>query len=331
MVRYIIKRLLMMIPVLLGISLVVLILIDITPGDPARMKLGAQATEEQVAALREELGLNDSLPVRYGRFIWNVLHGEFGTSLMTKRPVVEEMLQRFPYTLLLVTFGLILSIIFGIPLGVYAATHQYSWKDNGAMFISLFCVSMPSFWFALLLIRQFSVKLRWLPLSGVKDPAGWVLPCIAMALGLIAILARQTRSNLLEVIRQDYITTARAKGLPEGKVIYRHALKNALIPIIMIIGGIFGALLGGAVISEVIFSIPGLGQYTLTALNNRDYPVIQSSVLILSTMFAVVILIVDVVFAFVDPRIRSQYSRQKKEKRKVGVPVGEEAQEVENP
>lgn len=327
MARYIAKRLLMLIPVLLGISLVVLILIDITPGDPARMMLGPQATEEKVQEVRQELGLNDPLPVRYGRFLWNVVHGDFGTSYMTGRPVVDEMMQRFPYTLLLVAIGLTISVLLGIPLGVFAATHQYTWKDNGAIFVSLFCVSMPSFWFALLLIRWFGVNLRWLPISGTADWRGWILPCVSMALGLIAIIARQTRSNLLEVIRQDYITTGRAKGLSEGKVIYRHALKNAMIPVIMIIGGIFGSLLGGAMISEVIFSIPGLGQYTMTGLFNRDYPVIQGSVLILSTLFAIIILIVDVIFAIVDPRIRSQYI--KKGRRKAGRRIEKEPQKIE--
>jgi peptide/nickel transport system permease protein len=316
MLKYIGKRLLMLIPVLLGISLVVLILIDLTPGDPARMLLGATATDAQVEELREKLGINESLPVRYVQFIWKVLRGDFGTSFMTKRPVVTEMLQRFPYTLQLVTIALLFSILFGIPLGVFAATHQYSWKDNAAIFISLIAVSMPSFWFALLLIRQFGVKLQWLPLSGVESWKGWILPCVSMGLGLTAIIARQTRSNLLEVIRQDYIVTAKAKGLGNGTVVYRHALKNAIIPVIMIIGGIFGSLLGGAMISEVIFSIPGMGQYTLTGLNNRDYPVIQGSVLILSTLFAIVILIVDIIFAFVDPRIRSQYMGKSKTKRK---------------
>ncbi len=327
MAKYIAKRLLMLIPVLLGISLVVLILIDLTPGDPATLMLGPQATEEKVQEVREELGLNDPLPVRYVHFIWDVLHGDFGTSFMTGRPVVDEMMQRFPYTLVLVTFSLLLSVIIGIPLGVYAATHQYTWKDNGAMFIALFCVSMPSFWFALMLIRFFGVNLRWLPISGIESWTGWILPCVSMALGLTAIIARQTRSNMLEVIRQDYITTARAKGLPEGKVKYRHALKNAMIPVIMIIGGMFGVLLGGVLISEVIFSIPGLGQYTMTGLSNRDYPVIQGSVLILSMLFALVILIVDVIFALVDPRIRSQYSG--KGKRKAGKRVEAKTQKVE--
>jgi len=314
MLKYIGKRLLLLIPVLLGITLVVQLLIDITPGDPAKMILGIQATPERVEALREELGLNDPLPVRYGRYLWNVLHGDFGNSLKSGLPVVQEMMQRFPYTLILVILSFILAILLGIPLGVYAAMHQYTLRDNIAMFVAIFFVSMPAFWFALMLVQWFAVKLRWLPLSGLKEWTGWILPCITLSLSLTASIARQTRSNMLEVIRQDYITTAWAKGLTARKVIYRHALKNALTPVIMVIGSMFGAFLGGALITEVIFSIPGMGQYTLTGLQNRDYPVIQSSVLILSAMFAVVILLVDIIFALVDPRIRSQYSRRGKKK-----------------
>ncbi len=328
MARYIAKRVLMLIPVMLGISLVVLILIDITPGDPARMVLGAQATQEQVDELREELGLNDPLPVRYGRFLWSVLHGDFGTSLLTKRPVADEMLERFPYTLMLVTLGTLLSVLIGIPIGIFAAVNQHSWKDNAAIFLSLIAVSMPNFWFALLLIRFFGVRLRWLPISRVAVWQGWILPCATMALGLAALIARQMRSDMLEVLRQDYITTARAKGLADGRLIYRHALKNAMIPVIMVIGGIFGTSLGGSLITEVIFSIPGLGQYIMTGLYNRDYPVIQSGILIVSALFAVIILIVDVIFALVDPRIRLQYTG--KAKRKAGKQVGKETQAIEN-
>lgn len=327
MARYIAKRLLMLIPVLLGISLVVLVLIDVTPGDPARMILGAQATQEQVDELREKLGLNDPLPVRYGRFLAGVFQGDFGTSLMTKRPVVNEMLDRLPYTLTLVALGTLFSVLIGIPIGVYAATHQHSWKDNTSIFLSLIAVSMPSFWFALLLIRLFSVQLGWLPVRGVESWTGWILPCAAMALGLTALIARQMRSDLLEVLRQDYITTARAKGLPESKVVYRHSLKNAMIPVIMVIGGVFGSSLGGSLITEVIYSIPGLGQYIMTGLSNRDYPVIQSGILIISTMFAVIILIVDVIFALVDPRIRSQYIG--KGKRKEGKQLEKETKKVQ--
>jgi len=314
MLRYIVKRLILLIPIIIGITIVVQLLIEITPGDPAKLMLGLDATPERIEEVRDQMGLNDPLPVRYARYMWGVMNGDFGRSFTTGRPVVDEMMQRFPFTLLLVTISLCISVLLGIPLGVFAATNQNTWKDNAAMFASLFCVSMPGFWFALMLIQEFAVRRRWLPLAGISHWTGWILPAVALALGLTAVIARQTRSNLLEVIRQDYITTARAKGLGEGKVIYRHALKNALIPVIMVIGGMFGVLLGGVLISEVIFSIPGLGQYTIQALSNRDYPVIQSSVLILSTLFAVIILIVDIIFALVDPRIRSQYIRRREKR-----------------
>ena len=312
MLRYIIKRLLLMIPIIIGITIVVQLLIEVTPGDPARLILGIEATPERLEEVREQLGLADPLPVRYLRYMRGLLSGDFGRSFTTGRSVMDEMMSRFPFTLLLASVSMLLSVFIGIPLGVFAAMNRNTWKDNAAMFAALFCLSMPSFWFALLLIQQFAVRWRLLPIAGISEWTGWILPVVALALGLTSVIARQTRSNMLEVIRQDYITTARAKGLGEAKVRYRHALKNALIPVIMVIGGMFGSLLGGVLITEVIFSIPGLGHYTITALNNRDYPVIQSSVLILSTLFAVVILLIDIAFALVDPRIRSQYSRKGK-------------------
>ncbi|MBR4744864.1 MAG: ABC transporter permease [Oscillospiraceae bacterium] len=317
MLKYIGKRLLMMIPVLLAITLVVQILISVTPGDPARMMLGVNATDEKVEELRNEMGLNDPFFVRYGRYLMQLLHGDFGTSYVTQRTVMSEIRTRFPYTLKLVVLSLIMAMIIGLPVGVFAATHQNKWSDNLVMFLSLFCVSMPPFWFSLLLVQEFAVKRQWFPLSGVGSLWHWILPALGIAVGFMANIARQTRSNMLEVIRQDYIVTAKAKGVAEGSIKYKHALKNALTPIIMVAGGMFGAMLGGALISEVIFSIPGLGQYTLQALNNRDYPVIQSSVLIMSFMFSIVMLLVDVLFAFVDPRIRSQYVRSRKKKAKV--------------
>ena len=329
MLKFILKRLLMLIPVLLGISFIVLLLLEITPGDPARMMLGSQATPERVALLRQQLGLDDPIWVRYVNFLWQVLHGNFGISFLTKRPVFDDMILRIPYTLLLVSVSLGISVLLGIPVGVYAATHHNTWKDNGAMFIALFFVSMPVFWFALLLVRFFGVELRWFPLSGVSTWQSWILPIISMALNFIATIARQTRSNMLEVVRQDYIVTAKAKGLTQHKVIYRHALKNAMIPVIMIIGNMFGLLIGGALITEQIFGIPGLGQYTIAGLTGRDYPVIQGSVFILSVMFSLVILLVDVVFAIVDPRIRSQYGRRHNKRKKAGKQVEEVTQEIE--
>ncbi|MCL2124800.1 MAG: ABC transporter permease [Oscillospiraceae bacterium] len=316
MLRYIIRRLLLMIPTLLGITLIVQLFIMITPGDPARFIAGNEVTEEEVEALRVEMGLRDPFLVRYGNYISNILSGNFGISYRTKRPVVTEIAQRFPYSLMLVFISMIIAMGIGIPIGIYAATHQYSWKDNLAILASLFCVSMPSFWFALLLIQFLCVRLGWLPTSGVNSWLGWILPSVTLALAYAASIARQMRSNLLEVVRQDYITTARAKGQSERKVLYRHALKNAIIPIIQIVGGIFGAAMGGSMISEVIFSLPGLGSYTIAALNARDYPVIQTSVLILSTWFAIILLLIDIAFAIVDPRIRVQYMKKRARTRK---------------
>lgn len=320
MIVYIIKRVLMFIPILLGISLICMIFIDIAPGDPAEIIVGIDDTDgkraEKVEMVREELGLNDPFIVRYVNFIRDVLRGDFGNDFYTKRPVGPDIMSRFPYTLTIAFLSTILSVLVGIPLGVYAATHQYSWKDNMAIILTLVFVSMPAFWFALLLVRLFSVQLGWLPVSGIKDWTGWLLPTVSLALASAAGFARQARSNMLEVIRQDYITTVRAKGQSEGVIKYRHALKNASMPLIMIVGGLFGAQLGGALIAEVVFSIPGLGQYTLTALTNRNYPVIQSSVLFMSAIFCVIILVIDIIFAFVDPRIRSAYIKPKRFKAK---------------
>ena len=316
MILYIIKRLLMFIPILLGISLICIILMDIAPGDPAEIIVGIQDNEgdrqAKVEAVREELGLNKPFIVRYVNFIGNVLQGDFGFDFYTKRPVGPDIMTRFPYTLAIAFLSTVLSVVIGIPVGVYAATHQYSWKDNLAIILTLVFVSMPAFWFALLLVRLFSVELGWLPVSGIKNWTGWILPTVSTALASAASFARQARSNMLEVIRQDFITTARAKGQSESVIKYRHALKNAGIPLIMLVGGLFGIQLGGALIAEVIFSIPGLGQYILSALINRNYSVIQSSVLFMSTIFCVIILLIDIIFAFIDPRIRSMYIKPKK-------------------
>ena len=269
---------------------------------------GNQASEEEVEALREEMGLNDPVLVRYAHYMINLFQGNLGKSFRTKNPVISEIGERFPYTLLLVFISVILSLLIGIPTGIYAATHQYSWKDNLSILLSLFFVSMPSFWFALLLIQFLCVKLKILPVAGVDSWVGWILPCLTCALAYAASVARQMRSNMLEVIRQDYITTARAKGQTERKVLSKHALRNAIIPIIMTIGGIFGIALGGSMVTESIFGIPGLGSYTISALSARDYPVIQTSVLFLSTLNCLVLLLIDIAFAIVDPRIREQYS-----------------------
>ncbi len=316
MIRYIVRRILLMVPTLLGITAMVLMFLMITPGDPARLQLGDRATEEEVEKLREEMGLNDPYIIRYVKYIRNIFRGNFGISYRTGGKVIYEILQRYPYSLFLISISLLFSVCIGIPLGIYAATHQYSWKDNAAILISLFCVSMPLFWFALMLVQLIGVKLQLLPTSGIASWKGWILPVFTGSIAFVATVARQTRSNMLEVIRQDYIVTARAKGQSERKILYRHALKNAVIPVIMVVGTIFGLAMGGMMITEVIFSIPGLGLYTLTALQNRDYPVIQTCVLFMATLFAVVLLLIDVVFAIVDPRIRSQFSGRRRAKAK---------------
>ena len=311
MIKYIIKRLLLFIPIILGISFIVLILIDITPGDPVAIMAGWDAKPEVVAKVAADLRLDRPLIVRYVEFVTNALKGDFGKSYRNKRPVMTDILSRFPYTALLATVSVVLSVLIGLPLGVYAATHQYSWKDNASIFATLILVSMPSFWLALLLVRVFSVGLQWLPVQGIRTWTSWILPMFSIAVGYAASIARQARSNMLQVIREDYIVTARAKGQSERVVTYRHALKNACIPLIMTIGSLFGMALGGALVTETIFSIPGLGQYTIVALTNVDYPAIQGAVLFLSIISCTVILLIDIAFAFIDPRIRSQYVRKK--------------------
>ena len=312
MIKYVIKRLLIMIPILIGICFIVQILISVAPGDPALIIAGAGLEDWEYEKIREELGINDPFLTRFWNFMSGVLRGDLGVSFRSKRPIWDDIMTRFPYTVILATLSVALSTLIGIPLGVYAATHQYSWKDNSAIFASLICVSMPGFWFALLLVQLFSVRLQWLPVAGIQSWRGWILPILSLALGFAASTSRQMRSNMLEVIRQDYIVTARAKGQNERTIKYRHALKNALIPVIMTVGGQFGMALGGALIAEMIFSVPGLGFYSLSGLSNRDYPVIQSSVLFMSVIFCLMILLIDIVFAFIDPRIRSQYVRKRR-------------------
>ncbi len=316
MAKYIFKRLLLMIPILLGISLIVLVLIDITPGDPARIVAGPTASQEEYLQIREDLQLDLPFFQRYFNFVSGVLQGNFGTSFITKTSVWGDMTIRFPYTLLLAFSSIVLSVIIGIPLGMMAAVNQNTWKDYIAILFSLVCSAMPGFWLALVLVQKFSVDLRWFPVSGVGTWKHWVLPVVSVALLYAASTARLMRSTTLETIRQDFVVTARAKGLSERTVLFRHVLKNSLIPVIVSVGSMFGMALGGSLITETIFSIPGLGAYTLVGLTNRDYPVIQGSVLFLSALFSIVILLVDIIFAFVDPRIRSQYMGKKSGKKK---------------
>lgn len=314
MYKYILKRLLMMIPVLLGVIMVIFIIIEITPGDPARIMLGESATEEAVARMREEMGLNRNIVVRFLDYVRGVvLRFDFGTSYRTKQPVIGEIISRFPTTFKLAGLTTLISVVMGISLGIVSATKQYTIFDNLATGIALFGVSIPNFWQGLMSIIIFSIWLRWLPASGSYGPEYWILPAATLGTSASAVIMRMTRSSLLEVIRQDYIRTARSKGQTEMKVIMYHGLKNALIPVLTVIGMQFGFLLGGSVLIESVFAIPGLGKYMIDAIGQRDFPVVQGGVLFLAITFSFVNLLVDILYSYLDPRIKSQYKRDSKE------------------
>ncbi len=308
--KYILKRILLMIPVILGVTLLIFIIMSFTPGDPATLILGADATMEDIMALRSKLGLDKPLLVRYFDYIKNiVLHFDFGNSYTNGIAIKDEIIHRFSYTLRVAFFSILIALVIGIPLGVTAAVNRGTWKDTAALTISLLGISVPTFWLGLMMAIVFALKLGWLPASGVGSFKYYILPCLSVSFSGIASLTRQTRSSMLEVIRADYIVTARAKGATEHSVIYKHALRNALIPIVTQAGAIFGVLLGGALVNEIIFGIPGIGSYMVTAIKGRDYPAVQGSTILVAVAFGIVMLIVDIIYAFIDPRIRAQYKR----------------------
>lgn len=314
--RYIIKRLLWMIPIIVGVTFLIFTIMYNVPGDPAAMILGDNATEEELEAKREELGLNDPYLTRLLDYMESVfLHFDFGKSYLTGRSIGADLLSRLPRTMLMCAACIGIAMIIGIPLGVNAAVHHGGPWDTISMVIALAGVSMPTFWVALLLILVFSLHLGWLPSVGYTQPIHYILPCIANSFSSMAMQARQTRSSMLEVIRSDFVTTARAKGLSQRKVIFGHALPNALIPVLTVAGSNFGKMLGGTVVIETIFSIPGIGGYMITGVHGHDYPVVMGSVIFLAIMFSLIMLLVDLLYAMVDPRIRSQYFSKKKVKR----------------
>lgn len=309
MLKYIIRRVLMLIPVMLGVSLVVFTLMYITPGNPAEILLGEEGgSKEAIELLEEEMGLNDPYIVRFGRFIWDLVSkGDLGTCYATRQPVSQRIAQTFPNTLKLAGLSVGLAVVIGVVLGIVSAVKQYSIFDNVAMALAMLGTSMPNFWQGLLLMILFSIHLQWLPASGFSSFKHMILPAVTIGTSSAAVIARMTRSSMLEVIRQDYISTARAKGQSEIVVILRHALKNALIPIITTVGIRFGVMMGGAVLTESIFAIPGIGKMMVDAIKARNYPVVQGGVLVIALAFSVVNLIVDILYAFADPRLKSQY------------------------
>ncbi|MDO4648394.1 MAG: ABC transporter permease [Eubacteriales bacterium] len=313
MLKYIVKRVLLMIPVILCVTILVFTMMQMAPGDPAEVILGSTATAEQINELREEMGLNDPYIVQLGRYMKNVfLHFDFGRSYVTNISVGTELISRFPKTLTFAVWGMVLSLALGIPLGITAAVHHNTAVDYGSMALALIGTSLPGFWFALLLIMLFSQKLGWLPAYGIGGIKYWILPIASTAFAGVTTMARQMRSGMLEVIHSDYITMAKAKGVKQKAVIYKHALPNALIPVITVAGMSFGTSLGGTLIAETIFSIPGVGVYIVNAVNNRDYNVVQGGVILLAITFSIIMLVCDLLFAAIDPRVKAQITGGKK-------------------
>lgn len=312
MYRFILKRLLMLIPVLLGVSFIVYTILSFTPGDPVQMMLGDNYSEESYAAMQEELGLDDPFLVQYGRFIINAVHGDFGTSYSTGNPVAAEIAARLPQYHPAVGLRHAFCHSDRNPLGVISATHQYSAVDNISMVGALFGVSMPNFWLGLMLIVIFAAGLGWFPSSNFETWGALVLPAVTLSANSLAMITRMTRSSMLETIRQDYIRTARAKGLKESVITIRHALRNAMIPIVTTVGLQFGFSLGGAVLVETVFSWPGIGRLLVDCIGLKDTPVVVACVLVLATMFTIINLCIDILYAFLDPRIRAQYKTAKR-------------------
>jgi len=305
--KYIFKRVLMMIPVIIGLSLLVFLVLKMTPGDPARVVAGAEADEATVEQIREDLGLNKPVLQQYVDYMLGLLHGTMGNSYTTGKPVIDEIKARMPTTFILAFAGVAVAVVIGIPLGIISATKQYSILDYISTLLALAGVAMPNFWLGLMLILLFSLKLGWLPSGDAVSWQGYVLPAITMGVGATANFMRTTRSSMLEVIRQDYIRTARAKGAGEQRVVLSHALRNALIPVITVIGLQIGTLLGGAVVNETVFSLPGLGTLMISAINQKNEPVVLGCLITFAIVFSLVNLFVDILYAFIDPRIKSQY------------------------
>jgi ABC-type dipeptide/oligopeptide/nickel transport system permease component len=310
---YIARRLLLAVPVLVGVSILVFAVMHLSPGDPAAIMLGAQATREDVQRLRRDLGLDRALPVQYAAWMGRVLQGDLGRSIPLGREVLPEVLLRFKATLILTGGALLVALVIGVPAGILSATRQYSWLDRLSMGVAVTGVSLPVFWTGIMLIIVFSLTLRWLPSSGMFSPYGgdfrdllWhlVLPAVTLGTASAAALARMTRSSVLEIVRQDFVRSARAKGLGESSVIGRHVLKNAVNPIVTVLGIQVGTLLGGAILTETVFSWPGLGSMMVRAIQARDYPLVQGGVLLIATTFVLVNLLVDLLYAVFDPRIR---------------------------
>lgn len=316
MVKYIIKRVLLMLPILLGVLIILFLLNELTPGDPVDQILQSGATEEEREALREEMGLNDPIYERFFRYVAGVVQGDLGESYKTHEPVLDEVMMRLPYSILITFSAVFLAILIGVPVGVVSALKQYTWVDNTLLAIAMFLLSIPQFAMGLFLIYFFSVRLELLPAFGITDWKGFIMPIMVIMLCCGASYARISRSSMLEVMRQDYIKTARAKGQRERVVVYTHMLRNALIPILASIGNDLGGQLGGALILETVFGVPGVGKYIADAIMARNYPSVLGGVFILAFLFSVINLVVDLAYAVVDPRLKTSIITDTMKRRK---------------
>lgn len=305
--RYVTQRLLWLLVIMVCVAMVIFTIMWFVPGDPAQIMLGVGATAQDIQDMREILGLNEPFLTQLGNYLWDLLHLDFGTSYTYKIPVIEEFALRLPRTLTLGMISIALNILIGIPLGITAATHRNTFQDQGLLVSAMVFISVPQFFLAQMLVILFSVELGWLPPFGIDSWKCWIMPILAGSLAGIAQIARQTRSAVLETIRADFVTTARAKGLEERKVIYKHMLPNALIPVVSDLGMQLAMVISGSVVIESVFSFPGIGTYLLTGIQARDYPVIRGCVLLLAIFSAAVILLVDLIYAYLDPRIKAQY------------------------
>ena len=304
MLGYTIKRILQVIPVLLIISFICFMMIRLVPGDPVANMLGVNASKEAIAAQRAELGLDKPLLTQYGDFLVKALQGDLGKSITTRRPVIDEIAQRYPATLKLALGATVFAAVVGITFGVLSAVKQNKLTDNVIMVFSLLSVSTPSFFLALVMMLLFSIHLGWLPSMGLRTPLHYVLPIITLGMQSVGLIARTTRSSMLEVLRQDYIRTSRSRGISQAVIVMRHAFKNARIPVVTVVGLRFGGLLAGSMLVEAVFSVPGIGRFMVDGVLKRDYPVVQGTVLVLATTFVLVNLAVDLIYALIDPRIK---------------------------
>lgn len=304
MLSYVVRRVLQLVPVLIGVSIMTFAILRAIPGDPIAVMAPPDASEEDIQALRSEFGLDQPLPVQYLVYVGNALQGNLGKSIRTRDPVTETLWRRLQFTVQLTVISILIGVILGVVAGVVAATHQNTWIDNAIMVTSLTLLSIPGFWLSLMLLMLFAGTLRWLPSGGVGGPQHLVLPAIVISHGAAAVITRFTRASMLDIVRQDYVRTVRANGVREFLVVYKHALRNALNPVLTIVGLQFGFLLGGAAIIETIFALPGIGRLMVNAIYTRDYPVIQGGILFIALTFVLVNLITDLAYAVVNPRIR---------------------------